>query len=239
MNMQSKTIIMYHGIIADRKDLIPGHQGLMELYDVGLKDFRDHLEWIRECDRNILVTFDDGEENNFYNAFPLIREFGLKACFFIIGDKIGEPGYMNREQIKILADSGMEIGSHGMTHISLVNLDDAQLFKNLKNSKEILEKITGKQIEALSVPMGFYNGRVLRCAKNVGYKYIFSSEDFDVKDDVLPRIAIRRDWSLEYFKKALEGQVSFNRKCLYLVKKIIGNSNYQVLREFFFRFLIG
>ncbi len=119
--------------------------------------------------RSIILTFDDGHISNYTLAFPILRQYGYTACFFIVTKRINTEFHLNRDQIMEMHRSGMEFGSHGATHSFLPLLSRSELKSELLESKQTLEKILKKEIHYLAYPGGHYNSHVLRAAKVAGY----------------------------------------------------------------------
>lgn len=120
--------------------------------------------------KTVAITFDDGFENNYTHAYPILKKYGLPATFFVIVDKIGEPGYMSWDQIKEMQASGIAtIGSHTVTHPFLTGLGTAAVEAELAGSKEALERSLGERVDFLCYPMGVYDDRVKRLARDAGY----------------------------------------------------------------------
>lgn len=208
-------------------------------YCVSVENFRKQVEYIELVSslarKLVLVTFDDGLVDNYTNAWPILKEKGLKAHFFIIVSKIGVPGYMNWEQIRELKDGGMIIGSHGMTHRILTELKDKDLDDELVESKKILEDKLGQAVDYLSLPRGFYDKRVIEMAKKSGYKAVFTSNPKDNDGFKCGRIPVKADWGNEYFKKVLNSGYSFSDSAKEYLKtiskKLLGAKNYDTLRS--------
>jgi len=204
--MSNKPIVlMYHGIISNESDIPSDREVGAELYDVSLDNFCKQMDYLQshDCvvttlreelsseDKNVIVTFDDGEKNNFSNAFNVLNGLGFPAYFFIAVNNVGKKGYMDWEEITELRDADMIVGSHGLDHIILTGLKDKELEKELIRSKDILEQHLKIDVDSLSIPRGFYNERVLKIALDAGYKNIFASNvESSVKDgawDVLSK----------------------------------------------------
>lgn len=124
------------------------------------------------------LTFDDGLECIYTHALPILQKFGFKATVFCVAGFIGKKAswdvykgnsHMTESQIRKLAELGHEIGSHTLTHSNLPYLNDQDLSEELKNSKKILEDITGKPVTSLSFPHGSWNRRVWDMALESGY----------------------------------------------------------------------
>ncbi len=65
-------------------------------------------------DNSVLITFDDGYEDNYTNVLPILEKYDAKATVFLIGSYIGEKsGYLNWEQVQKMSESGhFNIESH-------------------------------------------------------------------------------------------------------------------------------
>lgn len=154
----------------------------------------------------VVLTFDDGYEDNFTNALPILLKYGMTAAVFVIGERIGKtndwerlPGrpvsrLMNAAQIRAWREAGLEVGSHTMSHPHLSNLADEDLTRELSESKTVLESLLGEPVHFLCYPYGDFNTRVHEKAINVSYKgavAIYNGADIWSCDlYALPRLAI-------------------------------------------------
>lgn len=129
-------------------------------------------------DRHVLValTFDDGFESDVSQVLPFLQARAIPATFFITPGFIGQPGYLRWSQVRALADAGMAIGSHSLTHASLSTLSTRDLRRELVVSRHLLEDATGAPVTLLSVPGGFYSRRVLETAWEIGYTVVGTSD---------------------------------------------------------------
>ncbi len=72
----------------------------------------------------LILTFDDANEDNYTNAFPLMQKYGFTGVLYVPYDYIGTPGYLTVENIKEMAAAGWEVGSHSLTHpVNFLALD--------------------------------------------------------------------------------------------------------------------
>ena len=118
----------------------------------------------------VILTFDDGFMNDYQYAFPLLKAYGLTGTFFIVSGFVGKAEYMTWEQVTDLARSGMEIGSHTITHPDLTSLSPSVLESQLLVSKETLQEKVGVPVRALSYPGGAFNADVEAAAQRAGYE---------------------------------------------------------------------
>ncbi len=111
----------------------------------------------------IILTFDDGYQDAYDEAMPLLKKHGYGGMFYIISGQAGWTGFMHWEEIRKLQGAGMQIGSHTVHHSDmgqLVRYDPAQAQVELKQSKETIEKWLKTPIDQFCYPSGepFRNG---------------------------------------------------------------------------------
>jgi hypothetical protein len=153
------------------------------------------------------ITFDDGLQSFYDNAYPLLEDKGIKSTVFAIAGTVGKSGgwdimgktqHIDANTLREIASKGHEIGSHSLTHANLVWLDDKELMKELRNSRIILEDITGKPVKSLSFPFGSWNKRVWNAAKSAGYEYATAYRGHKRVDaGILPVLGVYRFDSAE------------------------------------------
>jgi peptidoglycan/xylan/chitin deacetylase (PgdA/CDA1 family) len=117
----------------------------------------------------VALTFDDGYEDAFTTALPVLQRYGLTATFYIISGFVGQPGYMSWEQIGVLRDARMEIGAHTVDHPDLVNEDPSVSEYQIVQSKADLEQHLGINIVSFCYPTGLYNWTVEEQTRAAGY----------------------------------------------------------------------
>jgi len=117
----------------------------------------------------VVLTFDDGYENNYQNAFPVLREAGYPATLFIPSDFIGQPGYITVEQAKEMAAHKVTIGAHGKTHDYLTSVTPKKLHDEIQVAKERLEAAVGQPVRFFCYPLGAYNEQIKKWVKTAGY----------------------------------------------------------------------
>lgn len=192
----------------------------------------------------IILTFDDGYENNYRIAFPLLQEVSMKATFFVITSLIGKPGYLKWEQIDDMFRHGMEIQSHTHTHVPLDSLSNAALRKELTVSKQILESNLKSQIFVLSVPHGWKPKTMRSAAMESGYEFICTSKwgtNQTNHDIFLKRFPIKNKDKMSKFVAFAEAKRG--PLLIYMIKKLpvriarkcLSKRYYNSMRDFMLR----
>jgi len=107
--------------------------------------------------KTVILFLDDGWENQYSVAYPILKMYNFRATFGIITFSIGENSgtewsYMTTEQVQELSLNNMEIASHSRTHPFLLELTTEELIDELENSKNILESLIEKEIATFIIP---------------------------------------------------------------------------------------
>jgi peptidoglycan/xylan/chitin deacetylase (PgdA/CDA1 family) len=118
----------------------------------------------------VIITFDDGWDDIYNVAYPILQEHGLRATFFIATNWLENlEGTLTWAQLEEMSAGGMEFGSHSFTHPYLTTADPDWRKYELEESKAALERHTGKTITALAYPFGLYDDAVIEAVKEAGY----------------------------------------------------------------------
>ncbi len=126
----------------------------------------------------IVFTFDDGYRDVFENAVPVLMQNGYVGSFAIATELLGRPTYAVWDDVIAAQKQGMEIISHTENHLDLTNpvYSDADLHREIDESKLILENKLGSPIEIFVYPYGRYNEKIQQMVAAAGYKMAFTTE---------------------------------------------------------------
>lgn len=173
-------ILMYHNI---------GYAN--DLLTVSPKDFNRHLLFLKKGNYNIItldelvnifvyrknmpaktvvITFDDGKENNFTFAYPILKAYRIPAAMFVMPGLCGKEGYLTIGQLKEISENGIDIGSHTLNHVWLPGCNDIKMMEEISGSKKALEDIIGKKVNFISYPLGGFDYKVRMTVMKSGYR---------------------------------------------------------------------
>jgi peptidoglycan/xylan/chitin deacetylase (PgdA/CDA1 family) len=199
--------LIFHGVGAPERELEPGEAP----YWISASFFEDILDAVQSlaAPYRVRLSFDDGNRSDHEIALPALLKRNLKADFFVLTGRLGQPGSLNPAQIRALQAAGMGIGSHGIDHRNWAKLDPAALQHELAASRKTLEALCGTSIQTAGVPFGAYNARVLRGLAATGYVCAYTSDGGTMQPDAFlrPRSSVRCDMALEDVINILEGRM--------------------------------
>lgn len=163
------------------------------------------------------VTFDDAFRS-VGDAVPILKNLCVPATVFacpayaadggrvldvreLAGEAETHPTElttMTWDELRELAESGIEVGSHTLSHAHLTQLSDGELARELSESRERLEDELGRPCRVLTYPYGEEDGRVREATRAAGYKAAFGLPGRPRPMDLyaLPRIGIWRSDSV-------------------------------------------
>lgn len=126
------------------------------------------------------LTFDDGYADFAEHALPVLRRYGFTATVFVIAGRLGgdnawDPAgprkpLLGADQVRRLAEAGVEVGSHGLQHVSLTAAHGA-LAAETGGSRRILQDITGQPASGFCYPYGHFDAEVVGAVRDAGYDY--------------------------------------------------------------------
>lgn len=164
-------ILGYHRIV-EKRTLHP---------DVTISDFEEQLQYVKDnyevisldhlvnCIKekkpleanSVVITFDDGDESIYKNAYPIIKKLNIPVTIFLYSDYPGKGGF-TWEQAKEMSDNGISFGSHTKSHVILTDKLKGEIEEKyierirseLVDSKKIIEENIKKEVKYLAYPYG-------------------------------------------------------------------------------------
>ncbi len=165
----------------------------------------------------IIITVDDGYENNYDVMFPILKIFNMKVVIFLVSNEeynkwdvkscgVKKLSLLKKEQIEEMIESGLvEFGGHTLSHCDFhkVNLDIAE--KEIFEDKKLTEEKYGITLTSFAYPYGHLSEEVKLLVKKAGYKFAVSTDTGTGKfeDDLfeIRRAAIDKTSILSFLKR--------------------------------------
>jgi peptidoglycan/xylan/chitin deacetylase (PgdA/CDA1 family) len=122
-------------------------------------------------EKTVILTFDDGYEDNYTYAFPLLQRYEMVGHFFIITDFVnqGRAGYMTWPQIEEMSAAGQRFGSHSRDHPNLRGQPVDYLVWQALGGKESIEEHLGYHPRWISYPAGHYDAQTIAIYQSAHY----------------------------------------------------------------------
>jgi peptidoglycan/xylan/chitin deacetylase (PgdA/CDA1 family) len=150
-----------------------GYQGL------SMRDLEPYMKGEKQG-KVIGVTFDDGYQNNRYNALPVLQKYGFTATCYAVSSMMGgtnswdrglvaEKPLMTEADWSIWLTSGMDVGSHTRSHADLTRLSTDEAIDQIANSKKELQDALGCDVRHFCYPYGRFDTTHSRLVQQAGY----------------------------------------------------------------------
>lgn len=140
--------------------------------------FFEDLSHIEQYEKPVLLTFDDGYDDNAETLLPLLQKYGMKATIFLIAGDVGKPHKLTRAQLA-----------------------------ELVRSQSAIFTLTGRFPVALSYPNGNSSARTRKIASwfyTYGVRTCAGVYETGSDPLLIERITVSRDTTLDEFKRELE-----------------------------------
>jgi peptidoglycan/xylan/chitin deacetylase (PgdA/CDA1 family) len=176
------------------------------------------------------LSFDDGLRDNHAVVLPLLRELGIPATVYVTTGLIGGTypwmdgaiPMMNEDEIRALADAGVEIGAHTINHPDLSRLDQSECLHEMRESRRQLERITSRTVETFAYPACGYGDAAVAAAREAGFLAAVTCEG-------------RGSWDLLTIKRSLitgkDGLPSFLLKVAGLYQPLFDSRAGRITRQ--------
>ncbi|MGC3940392.1 polysaccharide deacetylase family protein [Roseobacter sp. EG26] len=210
MTAAARPVIILHGIGAPQRPLEPGE----EVFWLSQAQFLAVLDDIEKMGPAApLITFDDGNASDLAIALPELERRNLKATFFLLSGRLGQPGSLTEADVTTLAQAGHPIGLHGCDHVDWRGLDAQARKREFITAREKLSDLAGQKIETAAAPFGLYNRQTLQDLRALGFQALYTSDrGLAGEHFIRPRNCLEGGMTEARFGEALRGHVRPTRR---------------------------
>ncbi|MCK1518903.1 MULTISPECIES: polysaccharide deacetylase family protein [unclassified Bradyrhizobium] len=184
------TILYYHAVSSeDRIRFVRQMGALHRRAHVLPASYRGELPSGKKC---VAITFDDALVSVAANALPELAIRSFHSTIFVPVDWIGRvPGWamkksehaaaaeqaeavMSSDQLRALDSSLVSLGSHSLTHRSMVEVSITHAQKEIEHSRHRLAELSGREVLEFSFPYGEYDEAAVAICRAAGYTTVYS-----------------------------------------------------------------
>lgn len=188
-SVKRAAILMYHSIDYNKASFTVKPENFRKqmdyLYkkDYNIISINQLLEYFRAENipaKSVVLTFDDGYQDNFFNVFPILKKYNFPATIFLTTDFIGKEylnsagislKILNWDQIKEMYNSGLiDFEPHSLTHLKLTKISLNAAEREILQSKRVIEENLRKKCDFFSYPYGVYNPKIVEILKKHNFK---------------------------------------------------------------------
>jgi peptidoglycan/xylan/chitin deacetylase (PgdA/CDA1 family) len=160
----------------------------------------------------IIITFDDVLEDTVENTVPVLEHMGFNAVFYVPTEFVGRKSswmlsdvdvefqLIDWTRVRDLSSRGFEVGSHTMTHPHMNTISTEYSYRELEESRKILEENLNQEVRHMAYPFGAFDERIRAIVNDAGYYTACTTEPHiaNTGDDMLtlPRLNMGMDDNL-------------------------------------------
>jgi peptidoglycan/xylan/chitin deacetylase (PgdA/CDA1 family) len=140
-------------------------EGLAEALETGL----------RPPPRTFVITIDDGYDDGYRYALPLLQRYGFIATYYVVPGRLDTPTHLSWDQVRGLRAAGMEIGNHTFDHVSLTTQTPGAEAREVDEAQAAITREVGEAPATFAYPFGAVNRSAVSAVQAAGLRLAFTT----------------------------------------------------------------
>ncbi|KAF9935445.1 chitin deacetylase [Linnemannia zychae] len=145
------------------------------------------------------LTYDDGPSEETPRLLKKLRQANVTSTFFVVGSRVLEYPETLLQQVR----EGHHIGLHTWSHGGMTTLTNEQIVAEIKWAEKVVFDVTGLKTKYWRPPYGDVDNRVREIVRQMGYKTVIWTKEWDSNDWQIPDKTITNKEVFRNFKWAL------------------------------------
>ena len=174
---------------------------------ISMEQLYRRMERGAPLDRVVVATFDDGYDDQYRYAVPLLRRYGDGATFYVVTGNIGRPRHLTWTQLRDMRADGMDLAAHGVAHDDLSKMTPLQQAYQIDGSVDTLRQELGEPVDSYAYPSGRFNRETLALVRRAGVSLAVTTDpQYVIRPQnglELVRIRVRSTWTAKDFEQAV------------------------------------
>lgn len=155
-----------HIFEAQLKSLLSANYTFITAKDLG--QILDEKRLLPE--KPVILTFDDSHRDFYYNVYPLLKKYNVKASMYVITDFLEDSDFLTHAQLKEIVESNLvDIGAHTAHHVSLKGLPASVVEEEVYRSKSMIEDEFHIKIVSFAYPNGDFDQQSADIVRDAGF----------------------------------------------------------------------
>jgi peptidoglycan/xylan/chitin deacetylase (PgdA/CDA1 family) len=125
--------------------------------------------------RTFVITLDDGRDDGYTHAFPILLQHGFVATFFVITGRVNERHYLTWPELSDMQAAGMEIGNHTVDHLDEARYTRPQTDRQVTGAQAAIERNLGMPAVSFAYPYGRMPANLIASVKASGLQVAYTT----------------------------------------------------------------
>jgi peptidoglycan/xylan/chitin deacetylase (PgdA/CDA1 family) len=125
--------------------------------------------------KTFIITVDDGHDDGYTHAFPILRRYGFVATFFVITSRLDRSGWLTWAELSQMQAAGMEIGNHTLSHVNEAGYSRVETDAQVTGAQAAISTHLGVAPVSFAYPYGRTPANLITSVESSGIKVAYTT----------------------------------------------------------------